>query len=152
MSTTASDSRPSSLQFDDSIKGSLKSLETLLDQASDHVFDAEYFEKLERELKRLHARFRTHHAEDRFAEDDNEASVAPELAEEVKRLRGEHAIIIGQLDRLIRCAESMVDRTLEDKDVFVLRGRELIALLRRHEAEEDRLFYLSVWRDTGGES
>jgi hypothetical protein len=46
----------------------------------------------------------------------------------------------------------MVDRTLEDKEVFVLRGRELLAMLRRHEAEEDRLFYLAVWRDTGGES
>ncbi len=41
---------------------------------------------------------------------------------------------------------------LEDKEVFVLRGRELLAMLRRHEAEEDRLFYLAVWRDTGGES
>jgi hypothetical protein len=28
----------------------------------------------------------------------------------------------------------------------------LIAVLRRHEAEEDRLFYLAFWHDTGGEA
>ena len=78
--------------------------------------------------------------------------LSPELAEEVKRLREEHPIILGKLDRMIRLVDSMPDRTLEDKEVFFLRGNELIALLRRHEAEEDRLFHLAVWRDTGGES
>ena len=61
-------------------------------------------------------------------------------------------MILAKLDRLVRDVDSMADRTLEDKEVFFLRGLELIALLRRHEAEEDRIFYLSLWRDTGGES
>ena len=60
--------------------------------------------------------------------------------------------MLGQLDRLIRTADSVVDRPVEDTDVFFLRMRELIATLRRHEAEEDRLVSLAVWRDTGGES
>jgi hypothetical protein len=55
------------------------------------------------------------------------------------------------LDWLTRRVDAIADSTLEDKDVFLLRTRELIAVLRRHVAEEDRLFYLSVWRDTGGE-
>lgn len=152
MSTTASDSRSTSVQPNDSVKSSLTQIETLLDGAADRLFDAKYFLQLDEELRLLHARLRTYHSVDRFHEDDGKTGVAPELAEEVKRLREERPVIIGQLDRLIRCTESMVDRTLEDKDVFVLRGRELIARLRRHEAEEDRLFYLSVWHDTGGES
>ena len=60
--------------------------------------------------------------------------------------------MIGMLDRLIRPVDSMADRPLEDKEVFLLRVRELISMIRRHCAEEDRLFYLAVWHDTGGES
>ena len=152
MSTTASDSRPQSRNCDDSIKDHLNDLEALLDQAADRMFDPILFADVERECRLLHVRMRTHDAAARLETQDSKPAVAPELAEEFTRLCAEHPLIIGQLDRVIRCAESMSDRTLEDKDVFLLRVREVIALVRRHEAEDDRLLYLSVWRDTGGES
>jgi len=152
MTTAAHESQTRSTRSkDDSIKASLNLLRDLLDQASDHFFDADYFESLSKELRRLHARIRIHHAVDQLAENQF-SDLSPELTEEVKRLQAEHAVILGKLDRLVRSVDSMADRSLEDKDVFLLRGFELIALLRRHEAEEDRLFYLSVWCDTGGES
>lgn len=154
MTTTAFDSpfRTGS-QTDDSIKASLGMLEEMLDHAVDHLFDAEYFDEIGRELRRLHARIRMHHAAD-YADSaaDDSTLLPPELTGELKRLRAEHPVLLGHLDRLIRSVESMADRSLEDKEVFILRGRELIATLRRHEAEEDRLFYLAVWRETGGES
>ncbi len=60
--------------------------------------------------------------------------------------------MLGALDRLIRASESMAFHALEDQDVFFLRVREVIALIRRHEAEKDRLLDLAIWRETGGES
>jgi hypothetical protein len=56
------------------------------------------------------------------------------------------------LDRLLRAVESMAGRPMEDQTVFILKVQELAAMIRRHEAEERRLIYLSMWRDTGGES
>ncbi len=153
MTITASDSRRPRQSTDDSIRASLGLLEEMLDQAPDHMFDADYFRARRQELRRLHARIRVHHAVDYFgARHEAPNLVPPELSNDLSRLRAEHPAILGQLDRLIRSVDSMADQSIEDKEVFLLRGRELIAVLRRHEAEEDRLVYLSVWRETGGES
>lgn len=135
------------------LKASIGVLEAMFEDVSNDTVDAELFERLNEEMRRLHAQIRAHHAADfiHLSQDGCEGC-PPEFSDDIARLRGEHMHFLGELDRLIRCAESMVDRTLEDKEVFVLRGRELLAMLRRHEAEEDRLFYLAVWRDTGGES
>ena len=84
----------------------------------------------------------------RFFEESPESIGRREQA----RLRTEHSTILGMLDRIIRSTDALGDQTVEDKDVFFLRVRELLATVRRHEAEEDRLFYLAVWRETGGES
>lgn len=157
MTATADPSHSRSQNMDGSIKASLKVIEQLLDGAAssccavDRQFDAEFFESLGEELRRLHARMRVHHAVERLDE-QKQAGNSPELVREVDRLEAEHSTIFGKLDRLVRQVDSMADRPLEDKEVFFLSGRELIALLRRHEAEEDRIFYLSVWRDLGGES
>ena len=152
MTSTASETRPRPRRTtDDSIHACLSLLEGMLDRAPDHMFDTRYFEEVRRELRRLHARVRIHHAADCVqGAEGPDKGMAPDLQEELKRLWAEHPNILGALDRLIRSMDAMADRTLEDKDVFLLRGRELIAVLRRHEAEEDRVFYLSVWRDTGG--
>lgn len=153
MTTTAPNPQhPTRPRTDDSIKASLGLLEVMLDHAADRMFDADFFEELGTELRRLHARMRIHHAAEYAGSAPTADLVPPELSEEWNRLRAEHPIFLGQLDRLIRSVDSMADRTLEDKEVFLLRGRELIAMLRRHEAEEDRLFYLAVWHETGGES
>ncbi len=153
--TTITPNSRSPLQHatDDSISVSLGPLEGMLNQSSGNMFDAEHFEEVGKELRRLHARLRIHHAADYVAATGEPSDIIPpELSEEMNRLRAEHPVMLRQLDCLIRSVDSMADRSLEDKEVFVLRGRELIAMLRRHEAEEDRLFYLSVWRDIGGES
>ena len=138
---------------DNSISSMLPALESMLDEAPDRVFDATFYELIQTELKRLHARLRVHHAAGEILTAGADvAQTAPEHQREQHRLKAEHADMLGTLDRLIRAAESMADRTAEDKEVFFARLREMIATTRRHETEEDRLFYLSVWRETGGEA
>lgn len=134
----------------ESIRASLDQLEFLIDTAPATGFDVEYVESLEEALRRLHARFRIHRARD--LADDDQSSLPPELVEVQAQLRAEHPALLGHLDRLIRRTPSMADRPHEDTEVFVLRIRELIAILRRHLAEEDRLLYLALWHDTGGEA
>jgi len=137
----------------ESMADSLERIEAELDRMSDCMFDRDYFDALGEQLGRLHARLRQHHAiESYHAGGDSIAQRSPEYADQIARLHAEHSTILGMLDRLIRQVESVVDHALEDKEVFAMRGRELIAVVRRHEVEEDRLFYLSLWRDTGGES
>ena len=136
---------------DDSFKESLACLEAMLDGHAEGPVDSRCCETLQEELQKLHARFRAHDASGYLSSVDAVTAVAPELAEETTRLRDEHSRILGQLDWLVRKVESIPDRPSEDQDVFMLRLRELIAVLRRHEAEEDRVFYLAMWRDTGGE-
>ncbi|MHC4696564.1 MAG: hypothetical protein ACYTFA_07475 [Planctomycetota bacterium] len=134
---------------EESTRASVAAIEQLLDQASTRMFDAEYYVEVEAKLRQLHARMRAQHGSAAIA---GSGSVPPELTGEYDRLRAEHTTMIGRLDRIIRSVESLVDLPLEDKDVFFMRVRELTAMLRRHEAEENRLCYLTVWRDVGGES
>ncbi len=136
-----------------SMTNALSAIEGILDGMPERMFDHDFYEELDAELHRFHARLRTHHAVEAYhAGGESIAQISPEYADQIARLRSEHSVILGILDRLIRCVESMCDQPLEDKEVFAMRTRELIAVVRRHEAEEDRLFYLSLWRDTGGES
>lgn len=152
MATTAPDS-VGRAEPGGTMRASLDALRRLFDLADEHLFDADYFEELSGRFRQLHVQIRTHDAAQYMSADSLSAeTVLPELSEEMNRLRGEHFQFLGILDRLIRSAGSMADRPMEDKEVFFLRGRELVAMLRRHEAEEDRLFYLALWRDTGGES
>jgi len=142
----------SSGSADDALKESIASLDEMVNAGDDRLVDDEFFDDVRDELGLLHARFRAHAATDMFGAARNASEdFPPELSYELERLRSEHQHILGQLDWLARRVESIAQRTLEDKDVFILRGRELIAVLNRHIAEEDRLFYLALWCDTGGE-
>ena len=137
---------------DSSIADSVNRLETLLDRGAGCLADGECFEALGKEMRLLHARLRAHHAVDQLTVAQRAAEIPAEYSDQVERLWAEDSDMIGTLDRLIRGVDSMGDMPLEDKEVFVLRSRELIATIRRHTAEEDRLFHIAVWRDTGGES
>lgn len=136
---------------EDSFKESLAAIEAILDREGNRVGDSAACEVLGDELRRLHARFRAHDAAGYFSRLGPERPIPPEYVEQVHRLRDEHRPLLGQLDWLVRNVTSISDRALEDQDVFVLRARELIAVLRRHEAEENRVFFLGMWRETGGE-
>lgn len=122
--------------------------------AADHqIGEEDFFDVLHAQLRRLHAQFRIHHAAATVEVCEHASdSVAPEYAPDRQRLCEEHNSIFGMVDRLARSSESMVDLPVEDKEVFIMRVRELVAILRRHLAEEDRLCYLSLWSDIGGES
>ena len=154
MSTTQSDRCASrGAGSDDSISTSLAIVEEMLEVGSDGMIGPDYFAEMDAALRRLHVRIRAQHASAQLdATNQWVGQASPQFAEDFVRLRSEHPMLLGKLDRLIRATEAMADRPLEDKEVFVMRVRELIAIIRRHEAEEDRLFYLSIWRDTGGES
>lgn len=137
---------------DTAIRASMELIEQWLEQGSRRMFDPPHLEPGAEALRRLHASVRTHHSAqclDRSAALGDD--LPPEFACDFERLHNEHNLILGQLDRLIRTVDSILDRPLEDKEVFVLRIREIIAVLRRHLAEEDRLFFLAMWRDIGGE-
>jgi len=143
-------SRPSP---DESIRRGLGRVEELLEAGLERDAEAARFAALADEFKQLHAHIRAHHAADYLRTNAAPGAVIPsELTQEWDRLRGEHPRILGQLDWLIRHVDAIADQSVEDKDVFILRVRELIAVLRRHDAEEDRLFAIAVWHDTGGES
>jgi hypothetical protein len=136
---------------EDSFKDSLAAIQAILDRENNKVGDPAACEVLGEELRRLHARFRAHDAAGYFSHLETNGPVPPEYMDQAKRLCGEHRPILGQLDWLVRNVGSISDRALEDQEVFVLRARELIAVLRRHEAEENRVFFLAMWRETGGE-
>ncbi len=152
MNTTESD-RPIELGRADRncITAALDQLEAMINEVQDRLFDQQRAEVLREHLRRLHAQIRLHCADD-LHDDPGSETFPPELIEVRRRVRGEHPLLLGQLDRLIRSVDSMPDRPPEDYDVFILGVKELIAILRRHLAEEDRLLYLAVWHDTGGES
>lgn len=136
----------------DSLRGTLVRLENLLVHSTSQAFSAEYWKTLGEVLRELHARVREHDVASRLSECADGTMIASDYWDALTRLSEEHPLLLGMLDRLVRVVDSMVDRQVEDRDVFFLSIRELMAALRRHEAEEDRLFALSVWRETGGES
>ena len=136
-----------------SIETTLRGLEERLCGTPENLYDQALFLTLRDELRSLHARLRIHQtAALRSEELDASLARSPRLAETVKRLTAEQPLLLGNLDRLIRAADSIADQSLEDRDVFILRVKELIATLRRHHAEEDRLTFLATWQDIGGES
>ncbi len=133
-----------------SIKLILDQLEELL---SIQGADTAYYESLAEALHKLHALVRVHHATDMLSGPQPDSpGLPPQCTQDLLRLRHEHTDILGKLDRLVSVVNSMADQADEDQDVFLFRIRELIAIVRRHEAEEDRIFALALWHDTGGES
>ena len=136
----------------DLLRGTLNRLENLLVHSTAQTFSPGYWTTLGAALHELHARVRAHHAASRLSESEDGTLIAPDYLDALTCLSKEHNHLLGMLDRQVRLVDSMVDRQVEDRDVFFLSVRELIAVLRRHEAQEDRLFALSMWRDTGGES
>ena len=134
-----------------SVKDAVDALEALVGRDPGQILDGPQFPTLAQEMRQLHARFRAHHTANILDPKRSPATAAaPELTEQFDRLRSEHPRILGQLDWLIRHVDDMPDRALEDREVFTLRVREVIAVLRRHEAEEERLVDMALWRDTGG--
>ncbi len=150
---TAAANRPSfEANPADTLEQFLEPLEQFLEQAWQQEFDDSTVESLAGQFRTLHARLRSHDAAQHLATGQQIAQAPPQHADDLRRLLGEHSQLLGMLDRLVRTVDALPGLALEDKEVFYLRGRELIAVLRRHEAEEDRLFFLSLWHDTGGES
>lgn len=153
MAAIIPDSSPASCDRREvSLLASFDRLEAILNQVPECRIARDVADALLQELSQLHIQLRRHRAASRLCEPVSSEPIPPEYAHERKRLDLEHPQLLGKLDRLIRAVDMISDRTLEDQEVFMLRVRELIATLRRYEAEEDRLFYLAVWRDTGGES
>jgi hypothetical protein len=126
-------------------------MENLIRSHGDRPGDEEFYGPLNDELRTLHARMRIHHPAG-ARPNVNENNSTPECFGELEGLCAEHTTFLGKLDRLMRAGKSMAGRTSEDQAVFTLQLHELTAMVRRHEAEERRLMYLAIWRDTGGES
>jgi len=120
---------------------------TTADKLADRAFRKQFTDA----LTGLHVLLRAQHGTARLGKDDAPV-VRPEYAEDEQRLVDEHSLFVGNLDRIIRQTPSIAQQFSEDQAVFVLKIRELFAMIRRHAAEHNRLVYLSVWQDVGGES
>ena len=64
---------------------------------------------------------------------------------------GTEWLLDGRAYRIIRQTDALPSLSEEEQYVFALRVREFVAVVRRHEAEEDLLVFLGQWRDMGGE-
>ncbi len=153
MSTFATDSESARTDAPLGISESLEKVEAIIGDELAPMQDDGMYQRLLNALQVVHAQMRIHHgigldAPESVADRLN----APELSSEEQRLGAEHKPLIGSLDRLMREAESMADRSAEDQLVFTFRVRETVSIIRRHDAEDRRLLHLAVWRDTGGES
>ncbi|RJP31580.1 MAG: hypothetical protein C4547_15335 [Phycisphaerales bacterium] len=129
----------------------LAELERTLNQADDVFDDERVVSRLRETLRRLHGRLRQHHAAGVWTLGDEGTFSSPELTGAAARLLEEHACMLGMLDRILRWMDTAATGQLDEQNVCALRIRELIATVRRHEAEEESLFYRSVWMDQGGE-
>ncbi len=129
----------------------LAELERTLEQADDTLHDERVVTRLRETLWRLHGRLRQHHAAGVWSFGDEGAPASPELTGAAARLLEEHTSMLGMLDRILRCMDTAAKGQLDEQNVCALRIRELIATVRRHEVEEESLFYRSVWMDQGGE-
>lgn len=153
MSTYATDSGSTRTSASLGISESLGKVEAVIGDDLAPVLEQDVYDSLTGALKTLHAQMRIHHAIGLDATDSVADRLnAPELSSEEQRLNAEHKPMIGLVDRLIREAESMADRSPEDQLVYTFRVREMVGVVRRHDAEDRRLLHLAVWRDTGGES
>jgi hypothetical protein len=99
------------------------------------------------ELRRAWPRVGVRHAAVTPAEPKHGGDpIRASLLHERERLATEHSPILRLLSRLVQGLDGIGNETLEDKQIFILRIRELTAILHGHETEEDRLFDLSVWQ------
>lgn len=135
----------------DQVSESLSTIEEMLADSARSMTDDRWFVRLSAELEKLHAGVRIHHAVAILEGGTDPAKTAPELTADEERLMHEHYTMLGYLDRIIRSSKSIAGQGAEDQTVFILRVRELVATLRRHEAEERKLMYVALFRDTGGE-
>lgn len=127
----------------------LDRLEELLGRADDGPPSARLKDDLKETLITLHSQIRRHHAVSLEAPPTAPDSTAsPELTRDRARLADEHSTMLGMLDRILRCMDSV----MEEQALCALRIRELIAVIRRHEAEEETVLFRSVWVEPGGES
>ena len=78
-----------------------------------------------------------------FAEEEDggcmeEAVVlVPRLAEELERLKREHVLLLSRLEELIQRCEAITDST--SRTCFCQEFEQFLSMLRRHEADENRL-------------
>jgi len=143
---------PSSTAPDSTIPDALHRIEEFITDRPGLALDALKCDRLGDELRHLHACVRAHHAAGFLVGTGGpQPDIPPELTGESQRLRNEHPHLIGLVDWLTRHVDAVSDQSPEDREIFDLRLRECVAVLRRHEAEEERLLQLALWNVTGGE-
>lgn len=135
-----------------SLEPAVRDIEKRLADIQERSLEPGLFGPLGEQLQHLHAKLRQHQSSGSFCGVLGKTPrSAPELGQTIKRLEIEASALLGDLDRLIRSVAYIADALPEDREIFT-RVKEFFATLRRHRAEEDRLCFHAVWRDTGGES
>ena len=72
---------------------------------------------------------------------------SPHLVDKLKALSSEHAVIINELREV---AEKSKAATGKDAERVAKKARAAVALLRRHEAEENELILRNAYEEFGG--
>lgn len=108
-----------------------------------------------KQFKRLldvwHARLRRHHAAGTLSVETEGINGAMSSDPRSARLCAEHSTMLGMLGRLCEQCYAVSSLSADEQELFVLSVLELVAIFRRHKAEEDLLYYQKIWRDIGGE-
>ena len=128
----------------------VEELDSALDYMPEGVCDAARLEAFCDSFRRLHARIRMRQAATYI--NGPEDLSCPGHVRDWTRLREEYHPLMGMIDRLIRSVEANLASGVFDDELLYLRMKEIVAITRRHIAEEEHLFASGVWDEIGGES
>jgi len=115
--------------------------------------DPESLKHMRSVLSALHAQVRVLHAGGCLQKSQAGIdALPPEQARDWTRLSNECFAILGLIDRVLQCTASVLQYGEAEEELLLLRVREIVAIVKRHIAEEENLLYRAVWQDVGGES
>ena len=73
----------------------------------------------------------------------------PQVAARLEDLKGEHPVMLTEIDKIIDVVNGMRDAELNELGELNARIQLLVARLRRHETAENELIYDVYWNDIG---
>jgi len=161
-STASSDSKPCranpSVNYNEgpkrpNVRPMIAEVERLSSLWFDDGVDPESLKQMRSVLFALHAQVRVLHAAGCLQKSQaGTDALPPEHARDWTRLSNECFAILGLIDRVLQSTESVLQYGEAEEELLLLRVCEVVAIVKRHVAEEENLLYRAVWQDVGGES
>lgn len=135
------------------VRPMIAEIERLSDVWFDDGVAPESLKHMRSVLSALHAQVRVLHAAGCLQKSQTGVdALPPEQARDWTRLSDECFAILGLIDRVLQSTGSVLQYGEAEEELLLLRVREIVAIVKRHIAEEENLLYRAVWQDVGGES